>query len=1622
MGVTTTSYPGEGDWLKHQNMIKYEYLVKDTSLKDLVILLRAHGLHVTKAQLEYRLKSWNLSKNIDKETWQYIDRKIRKRKDEGKESDVIHCGKRLKKLKVTKETNRHRETNIFARFKTPPPSPTNLQLSICTPPALQMSSNWPLSLPWISLQNGKWNITINSAASKGVTLQHKHQADIATSLMMSMLAPAEENRSVTLSKLIAGANNAIPEWYPGEHEETAQNMLAGPSTKSASECFKLMVYMMSNSMLFQDRRHLEFIFSLMGNGTLDTLAEFKKLRNESPTIRAFLEKLFQLAIREVTSVIIIISNCNPLSKPLALIEWLLEVGIDPNCHCHDVFRQSSVLATPIQQAVKAGSIELVQLLLRYRARADIPQCRTNETAFVNLVLESRGSDAGRFRMLNLLFDHKFLSEDEMLRAAIELGDTALMLKMLQLDPDVTSYETVWLHPACRRRQTHSHTYLTDSSALMMAVQAGGIMAEYMLDHLLVRRQPTPEVLADAYIAAAYGGHYKIILRLEELHSSGAICNREGITPLEVAVVGGDPRVCKHLLERYGGASTLLLLAAAELVKIDVLQLLIDYGGNPNCPISQDDFKLYQYLDMDYSGYRLPSSIFNILIHGDIRNIHMEQSILTLIQNGAWLSRGDIAELSRRGFHRCLEAALAVGGSPNDQDGGKRTALQYALDGTWSFSGDGQITRAFRSAELLIETGAKLNGGEVVRAIDLQNKDLIVYLLRHGGTLTDVDGAGKGCLEAEIIARNDPFLQEALEMQEFAIDAGPFCAAIHRQDWDLVGRLFQRAHSPTDCHLLEGTAVGLAAKAGRLDILDRLLARFTHPSVLCSAILPFRFHEGVMTSIEPYHERLGYWRAPKHQNGSILITASPLTLASLGDDTSGFRELLRRGCCMDRVTWHVLANSHRSYDYLQLLTEFGCGLGSPTKYDAELDTALCKAIKMRQNDLAKYLVEVGADVNEFDLSAAARVSPLQCAVKEGNIDMATYLIETGANINAPPAYSKGATALQFAAINGYIGFARHLIQLGARVNARGPSRFGRSALEGAAEHGRLDMLALLIHHGAVTTGQGRQQLITAVAYAQSMAHHTVTEWLKEKCGWDGADQHALQRSDVNEETWMECLMSFCCDEYHDDHVQCTYHYTEEQRKDHIRQCWRCLRVQYRQGYEDGSDNDSIISFSDEDEDIDTEDDEIQNPSAILDLATVISSMVALWFLLGLLALIAGSAANDPCETYLGSSPAGIIRTTMTTRQGTITVTDKIIIPTFAVNITKSNTKLSGVTGTDKTTIQRNNTVGITTTSTITATSTKLATVTASPEAKIATITVTKPNFVSRTETVTKTETDKNTVTTTTYFTTTIGRRPGFTAIRDNMERISSELTETTTSVGLSAKLFSHVISVTCTDNLPIKKTVTTTSFRTQTQRLPKPSTAITIVTIWTTINETEYPPGLTTTVATTVHPTQTALINVTKTITVDGTVTLERWIPQKTHYQACDRNGSNYLSWVPGDNPSDKRMVNELSRQDHEFNPTEIKVSDAIACCNECMKRKYCRVSFWGRHPGAKREAPPSCYVYMTIRREQCMDRAQPLYARYIADKQVSDPSVEPCSAPYTEAVTLARINSAGPRGQENTGL
>ncbi|KAF5541720.1 Sex-determining fem-1 [Fusarium mexicanum] len=969
----------------------------------------------------------------------------------------------------------------------------------------------------------------------------------------------------------------MPEWYPGEHIKSSQNLLAGPTAESLSERLKVMVYMLSNSML--NGNHDEIFTSLIDIENADIRTHFKKLRNENPTIRASLERLFWLEINEATW----LRKPMDEQRPLGLITWLLQLGQDPNCSVH--LNSGPVWATPIREAIEAGYLELVQLLVRFQAQAELPKGSTCEEGFVNLTLDARCSDVEKTRVLNFLFDHQFLSNDEMLRAAIELSDIVLMTKVLQCDPDVTNYETTWRHPAQRRERSHFQTYLRHSSALMMAIQAGGPMADLMLDYLLQKGQPEPSILVDASLAAAYGTQHALMLRLDEIRIPEKMCNAEGITPLHAAVVGGDSTVCKYLLERHGGSSTSLILAAAILGNVDIVQLLIEYGGNPNAPLCRLDNEWYDYFNIPQIGRRYSQAMLSTLLNCEDYVDPTEGVYIVLIQNGATLEPGNVAELSRRGYYRCLEVALKAGGNPNDEGKNNHTALQCALDGSWSSEDEEQTSKRFLTVDLLIKAGANLRGGEVVRAIDHHEQEVLFYLLRNRGTLNDVDETGKCCLEAEINAHNDPFLQEILEGQEFPIDAGPFCAAILENDWDLLERLFERVRIPTDCHLLEGTAVGLAAEAGEVDILNKLLARFTHPSVLVSAILPFAIGEMAIVECRRYCNGSTYWRPSTE---GYRIEGSPLALAALGRCTHGFRELLHRGCSMDRISWNVVAESERTSEYLEVLREFRSGSGMPRQYDSKLNSALCSAIRKRNHDLMRYLVEVGADVNELDLSPWSSKSPLQTAVRHDEIDMAAYLLENKANVNAPPAFSAGTTALQAAAIRGHIGLALRLIQLGARVNTRGAASYGTSALEGAAQHGSLDMVALLLHHGAVTTGRGRQQLVISAVFAHMGGYQCIITLLKDECGWTDADQDLSKLAEKYDgyPHW-QCLRSYCCDEYHDGDTECVYHYTEEQRRLHYRTCKKCLKLEAKEEKGHDIDDWNESSLSSEEEDLDSE---------------------------------------------------------------------------------------------------------------------------------------------------------------------------------------------------------------------------------------------------------------------------------------------------------------------------------------------------------------------------------------------------------------------------------------------------
>ncbi|KAF6808778.1 hypothetical protein CSOJ01_07349 [Colletotrichum sojae] len=162
------------------------FIQEGKSLLEIRRRLEEDGFPVTKAQLEYKLKIWEFRKKAPKKSgealWQYVGHRVTKRKQKGKESDVMLNRQLIGPSKLAKEVNRHQLTSV-ARFNpceyyacpwfwqhvhstdsvkaaASPKTPQGLDISICTPAAIPMKFSWPETLPWLlfqpKLQHGKF--------------------------------------------------------------------------------------------------------------------------------------------------------------------------------------------------------------------------------------------------------------------------------------------------------------------------------------------------------------------------------------------------------------------------------------------------------------------------------------------------------------------------------------------------------------------------------------------------------------------------------------------------------------------------------------------------------------------------------------------------------------------------------------------------------------------------------------------------------------------------------------------------------------------------------------------------------------------------------------------------------------------------------------------------------------------------------------------------------------------------------------------------------------------------------------------------------------------------------------------------------------------------------------------------------------------------------------------------------------------------------------------------------------------------------------------------------------------------------------------------------------------------
>ncbi|KAJ8128472.1 hypothetical protein O1611_g5162 [Lasiodiplodia mahajangana] len=1019
-------------------------------LGEIVDELREIGFSVTTSQLEYRLsKKWKFVKNIRRDTWVEIDHCIGKRKREGKDSEVIFCGKRVKQETVERETSRHRDRSIFARLAPQPISSpviaADTQISVCTPQPLPMEFGWPSTLPWLKFPAKDLQMILSTYMVK---------TSDSEAIRLGALIPANflgESTNVSksrVSKLAAIIGASMPESFSQENIQRAQCLLNESREESLYESLSLVIYGLSNNLsnLSEEDNWQAAMTILKTCGLFQISVNLKDLN--SWTIDGFMEKLFYAAIDRLYE------DYTDHREIAAVLKWLLTLGHHPVIADKRFWACFGSWGSSEFAVMERYSLELLRYLLEAGGDANcmlILDCpRSKPQTILEIVLGSDCGDEMAFRMAKLLLEYgASVHLDRALHSAIRRGDRRLVEMILENGGDLSA------------EVEYPYGLVSKTTALSVAAATGLLETQYILD-LLGSRSPSKPIAefitADVLISAVIKGRYDTTsFFVQQIRHYFLITQGADVDAVAGLHTYNNKRTANRLLYEFGRKS---LYNVYGLTPLDIVL-------------------------KEYSGGYMTQSCATMLI-----NAGAKPSGSTVVF-AAHLSCLDLDLLS---------VALAAGADPNGKDAMGKSALQLALH-----QRPRKTSESLRHfVALLLQYGAMLFGGEVVSAIRFGDWDLVHLLLNYGGTLLDTDRFETTVLEAAIPSLEAAGLTLLFEtvLSICIYDAGSLCAAIATRQTSIVQQLLiNRRTKPVD-HVLEVTAIGmaaeLAANSGDFGLLRNLLdyppSQKVGPTLL-------RRQRG------PWF--LNFVRKACYNSAECAFSlwGSPLALiVERGTDWAieACSELLRNGFQADRLTWALASRSNN-------LAVVQCLLDYNQRYE-EYENGNRESVAL--------LLRAGVDVNEDTTWIPYSRSPLQLAVELGNLEMVRYLIDAGANINAPPAWEFGATALQFAAIKGYLGIAKYLLDLGADVNALPAGDGGRTALEGAAEWGRLDMLELLLAHGAETTGDWRYNFVGAVRLAIWHDHYTAANFLKQSRGWSEEDENLFGTIDIgNFEKWV-----------------------------------------------------------------------------------------------------------------------------------------------------------------------------------------------------------------------------------------------------------------------------------------------------------------------------------------------------------------------------------------------------------------------------------------------------------------------------------------------------------------------
>jgi len=648
----------------------------------------------------------------------------------------------------------------------------------------------------------------------------------------------------------------------------------------------------------------------------------------------------------------------------------------------------------------------------------------------------------------------------------------------------------------------------------------------------------------ALIAAASGGHLKIV---QYLVASGLDVNahdKDGITALHEASVLGHLDICKYLLEQGAtleqtsqtGVTALWLASSSGQTK--TMEFLLEQGADASIERQNGVTALHTaavgghtdsislLLQHKATPQALDKDGLTPLINAAEKG--STESLQLLLQAVPEDERVDyVNTISTTGF-----TALIIASAHGHAD-----AVQYLMD-----QGANVDVRAGENDVTALMYAAASDHVNVVKALLTQASVDVQH--SNGGTalLEAATGGARTCLQALVDAGAAP---DAMD-QDGVTPLMAIASQGNLQGQEVILKALQAKFSAEQVkeHINQlsfsgGSSVMFAAAGGHTDCAKRLVELGANVHDIAQATPEY------LTKIRAQEAEGIFIEDEPHVDG---VTA--LHVAAQGGFMDMVKQLLEWKVEVtvydeDKRSALTMALKNNHADVAQVLVQAGADPDTPMRDDDNVEhNALFQSIVEEQTDLAATLLEKGANIyylddkrvstllqachkgytnlvelmlkmyvstpppedmqNYLDLMSAEGVTPILAAASEGHDEVVTLLLQAGASANLPD--EDETTPLMAASARGHVQVVQALLSVGgASINTQ--NKDGHTALM-FAYHGKNQIETLWQRYLDFAQGSEEQQKEAEVSGTGPILSEALDNHLKlvELLLKQGADPH------------------------------------------------------------------------------------------------------------------------------------------------------------------------------------------------------------------------------------------------------------------------------------------------------------------------------------------------------------------------------------------------------------------------------------------------------------------------------------------------------------------------------------